>query len=161
MKWNESITLRGLSFGCWGVLLSIYIRLQKRAALAWRKFPICHNSQHAPLPLALYFRICPWAGQGGYTWEQYSGQTVFTGLFLNQPKPQRCSQAACSRFTHWARNNCGRRAHKLLGQLSESEETRFLAANNHQNILSPQIRFLGEIQFNLLNLLGKWFRCLK
>lgn len=74
--------VKGAQFWLPAVLLSIYIRLEKRAVLAWRKFPICHYSQHASFTFSTLLRICPWAGQGD-TWEQYSGQSVCTGLFLS------------------------------------------------------------------------------
>lgn len=79
---NRVPHVKGAQFWLPAVFVVHLYSTRKRAVLAWRKFPICHYSQHGPLPLALYFRICPWAGQGD-TWEQYSGQSVFTGLFLS------------------------------------------------------------------------------
>lgn len=84
-------------------------------ALPWHdaSFPICHYSRHAPLPLALYFRICPWARPGGHSRTILWSKCVHRSVSLNQPKPRRCSQGCLFTFyTLWARNNCGsRRAH--------------------------------------------------
>ena len=122
MKWNESLMLRGLLFlracvcvcVCPEVFCCPFI-FDYKNALPWHdaSFPICHYSRHAPLPLALYFRICPWARPGGHSRTILWSKCVHRSVSLNQPKPRRCSQGCLFTFyTLWARNNCGsRRAH--------------------------------------------------
>lgn len=110
---NESFVFKGgysVFLGCQGFLLSIYIRVQKRAALAWRKFPICHYSQTCPFTFSPSLSDLPVQSRTGDTWEQYCGQTVLAGLFLSISESL---SDACSHFTHCEpRNNCGsRRAH--------------------------------------------------
>lgn len=55
---------------------------------------------------------------------------VHRSVSLNQRKPERCSRAACSHFTHCEPGTtvAGDVRIWLLGQLFESEETRFLIA---------------------------------
>lgn len=102
---------RGSVFGCQGFLLSIYSITKTRCLpLPWRKFPICHYSQHAPLPLALYFRVCPWAGQG-----TLENNAVVKVCNSQVSFPQSAMLAGCcfTFYTLRARNNCGSRCAHL------------------------------------------------
>lgn len=125
--------VKGAQFWLPAVLLSIYIRLEKRAVLAWRKFPICHYSQHASFTFSPLLSDLPVSRSGGHLRTILWSKCVHRSVSLNQPKPQRCSQASCSHFTHCEPGTTVAADVRiwLLGQLFESEETRFLIAINH------------------------------
>lgn len=130
--------MRVFSFGCQGVLLSIYIRLPKNA-LPWRD---------ASLPSVIILTVPPllldlpvsrtverwwwlwWWGGGHLRTILLRSKCVHRSVSLNQRKPERCSRAACSHFTHCEPGTtvAGDVRIWLLGQLFESEETRFLIA---------------------------------
>lgn len=128
--------MRVFSFGCQGVLLSIYIRLPKNA-LPWRD---------ASLPSVIILTVPPllldlpvsrtverwwWLWWGGHLRTiLLRSKCVHRSVSLNQRKPERCSRAACSHFTHCEPGTtvAGDVRIWLLGQLFESEETRFLIA---------------------------------
>lgn len=112
MKWNESRMLGDSVFGCQGFCCPFIFDYKN--ALPWHdaSFPICHYSHHAPLPLALYFRICPWARQG--TLENNTPGKLCSQVCFSQSAKASAMLAGClfTFYTLWARNNCGsRRAH--------------------------------------------------
>lgn len=151
------LMIEGLSFlGCQGFLLSIYSATTTRClSLPWRKFPICHYSQHASLPLALHFRICPLASQGTLKEEKKAVVKVCITPRSVCSK-QQCSQAAAAAaaaftfYTQKREREPGTTVAAdvriwLLGQLFESEETRSFVEIYHNHALlvqagNPQMR---------------------
>lgn len=118
-------------------------------ALPWHdaSFPICHYSQHAPVPLALYFRQ-------GDTWEQYSGQTVLTGLFLSISQSLRDARRLLVHILHTVSPGTTVAADVriwLLGQLFESEETRFLISQL-TTVTCSRWKCASSVHFSLLKL---------
>lgn len=145
---------RELSFSCQRFCCPFMFGYKN--ALPWHdaSFPICHYSQHAPLPLAFYFRICPWAGQG--TLESNTPGKLCSQVCFSQP----AMLAGCffTFYTHWEPGTTVSADVRiwLLGQLFGIRGNAFflLLRNNIKHSIC-------KIHFSLLNLPERWFRCVK
>lgn len=141
------------------VLLFVYVRVGKRAALAWRKFPHLSLFSTCPFTFSPLLSDLP-PSRAGDTWEQYCGQSVFPGLFLSVSEAP-AMLAGCS-FTFYslrARNNCGsRRAHLAFRSVIWIRGNAFPYCDE-QHTLTRNL-FLKYIS-TLLNLSERCFRCVE